>query len=195
MRVDDALRQIEAIHEQLDKGEVYRGFQVGGVALAALVGVAAAAMQDRLIGADQFVVYWVGVALVCALISGSSALWSLVGSDDAWARRKTVRMMSQFLPCIVGGIIVTYVFERADSTFYLPGLWLLIFGLGLLAARPYLPRAIGWVCLFYLIAGCIMLLRASPSSQLSGWQVGGVFGAGHLASAWVLSRNLERDNG
>lgn len=195
MRVDDALRQIEAIHEQLDKGEVYRGFQVGGIAVAGIVGVAAAAVQNRLIVPEQFVIYWVIVALLCGAISGGSAVWSLLTREDAWARRKTIRMLCQFLPSIVGGVAVTYVFVRAELTVYLPGLWALIFGLGLLAARPFLPRAIGWVCLYYLIAGCVILLRAWPGMDLPGWQVGGVFGVGHLASAWVLSRNVERDNG
>jgi len=195
MRVDDALRQIEAIHEQLDKGEVYRGLQVGGVVVAGFVGLAAAVVQNRCVAHDQAVLYWVGVALVCGVISGGSALWSLLFREDAWARRKTLRLVCQFVPSIFGGVIVTYVFKNADLTGYLPGLWALIFGLGVLGARPYLPRAIGWVALFYLIAGGMLLLRAGPTAEILGWQVGGVFGLGLLGSALVLSRNRERDNG
>lgn len=194
MRVDDALRQIEAIHEQLDKGEVYRGFQVGGVAAAGAFGLVAAAAQSHVIAEDQFVIYWVAIALACAIISGGSAIWSLAWREDAWARRKTMRLVCQFLPSIIAGMVVTYVFYRAEQVVFLPGLWSLMFGLGLLAARPYLPRAIGWVCLFYLAVGCVLLMRASPTVELSGWSVGGVFGVGHFASAWVLSRNVERDD-
>jgi hypothetical protein len=194
MRVDDALRQIEAIHEQLDKGEVYRGFQVGGVTAAALLGLAAAAVQERFIDASLFVPYWIAVATVCGLLSGGSALFAFVWREDAWARRKTVRLVCQLLPSVIAGAVVTWVFSDAELTRYLPGLWAILFGLGLLASRPYMPRAIGWVCLFYLACGCALLYRASLGGGLSGWQVGGVFGVGHLASALVLSRNVERDD-
>jgi hypothetical protein len=194
MRVDDALRQIEAIHEQLDKGEVYRGFQVGGVAAAGVLGLIAAVLQDRLVDADHFLVYWIAVAAVCAGVGGGSALYAFVWREDAWARRKTGRLLCQFLPSVVAGAAITWVFAHADLTRYLPGLWAIVFGLGLLAARPYLPRATGWVCLFYLVSGCGLLARGAQATDLPGWQVGGVFGLGHLASALVLSRNRERDD-
>jgi hypothetical protein len=193
MRVDDALRQIEAIHEQLDKGEVYRGFQVGGVAAAGVLGLAAAALQDRLVDGQYFLHYWIAVATVCAFVAGGSALFAFIWREDAWARRKTLRLLCQFIPCVIAGTAITWVFAHADLMRYLPGLWAIVFGLGLLAARPYLPRATGWVCLFYLACGCGLLARAAHGAELSGWQVGGVFGLGHLASALVLSRNVERD--
>lgn len=195
MRVDDALRQIEAIHEQLDKGEVYRGFQVGGVAAGGALGLAAAAVQDRFVEPEHFVVYWVAVAAVAGLLSGGSAIYAFLRVEDAWMRRKTARLVMQFLPSLIAGGVVTWIFAAAGLTVYLPGLWSLLFGLGLLAARPFLPRATGWVSLFYLVCGCLLLAWTTRHLDPSGWQVGGVFGVGHLAAALVLSRNLERDHG
>ncbi len=194
MRVDDALRQIEAIHEQLDKGEVYRGLQVRGVAVAGVFGLIGAAIQDRLVEPDQFLPYWICVATLCALLSGGSALWAFFCREDVWARRKTVRLLMQFVPCMIAGAVITWVFAQVGQTVYLTGLWALVFGLGVLAARPYLPRGFGWVSLFYLVSGCGLLVRASQGGELAGWQVGGVFGLGHLASALVLSRNVERED-
>ena len=74
----------------------------------------------------------------------------------------------------------------------LPGLWALLFGLGVFATRPYLPRAVGWVGLFYLAAGSLLVGHAAITPSLSGWSVGGVFGAGYLATALAFHRNLER---
>lgn len=194
MRVDDALRQIEAIHDQLDKSETYRGFQVGGVAAGGVLGLAAAALQERFVEPEYFVGYWVLVAAVCGLLSGGSALYSFFRVEDAVTRRKTARLLMQFLPSLVAGGVVTWVFVQAGLSAYLPGLWALLFGLGVLASRPYMPRAIGWVSLYYLVCGCLLLVWSTRGHDLSGWQVGGVFGAGHLASALVLSRNVERDD-
>src|SRR5437762_13912155 len=98
MIVDDALRKIEAIHEQLDKGEVYRGFQVGGVAAAGALGLAAAALQDRIVDADYFLHYWTLVATVCAFAAGGSALFAFLWREDSWARRKPAALLCQFVP-------------------------------------------------------------------------------------------------
>ena len=103
---------------------------------------------------------------------------------------RTRRVLAQFLPCVVAGAVVTAGFLRGGVEFipYLPGVWALLFGLGVVAVRPYLPRLIGVVGLFYLAAGTVLLYRAAGQPELSGWSVGGVFGIGHLATAFVLYR-------
>src|SRR5262249_49757364 len=133
MRVDDALRQIEAIHDRLDQDEAYRGFQVRSVALAGLLGLIAGVVRDWWLSDFDFVLFWVVTAIVCGSISAGSAFASLFARHDPSSRRKTVRLLCQFLPSILSGIVVTAIFDRADLTAYLPGLWSLLFGLGLLA--------------------------------------------------------------
>jgi hypothetical protein len=97
-------------------------------------------------------------------------------------------VLAQFLPCLVAGILITAAFVRAGSDFilHLPGTWAILFGLGIIAARPYLPRGIGLVGLGYVLAGGVLLARAPLDGELAGWTVGGVFGAGHFATAIVL---------
>jgi hypothetical protein len=72
-------------------------------------------------------------------------------------------------------------------------LWAIVFGLGMISARPYLPRGIGIVGLGYVLAGGLLVLR-SPDAELSGWSVGGVFGAGHLLTALVLWCDRPRES-
>ena len=66
------------------------------------------------------------------------------------------------------------------------------FGIGTFASRPYLPKASGWVALFYYAAGFTLLWVARGSEPLTGWWVGGVFGVGQLLAALVVWWNLER---
>jgi hypothetical protein len=61
------------------------------------------------------------------------------------------------------------------------------------ASRPYLPRASGWIALFYYVAGFVWLWTARGPVPVSGWWVGGTFGVGQLLAALVLWWNLERD--
>jgi hypothetical protein len=48
--------------------------------------------------------------------------------------------------------------------------------------------------MFYLAAGCILLMRADHMGP-SGWAVGGVFGPGHLATAIGLAFGKREDIG
>ena len=91
---------------------------------------------------------------------------------------------------------VTAVLTRAGASFvpYLPGLWAVLFALGVFAARPYLPRATGWVALLYLVGGALLLAAGPTDLDWAGRAFGGVFTAGQLATAGVLHRNQERDD-
>lgn len=197
MRVTDALGQIANIHDHLARAEEYRGFHPFAVAASGLVGLIAAAVQPWLVADDPvtFVRFWLVVAAVGGAIGISPAVDAYFRREDEFARRRTRRVVGQFMPCVVAGLCVTTAVARAgvELVRLLPGLWALLFGLGVFAARPYLPRSIGWVGLFYLTAGAGLLAVVPTDLGRAGWTVGGVFAAGQSATAIVLRRNRERD--
>jgi hypothetical protein len=197
MDVPRALDQIAAIHEQMAKGEVYRGYRSLPVAASGLIGLIAASLQPASVGAADpvgFVLYWSGVAAAAALVGSSEILYAYALEDDAAARRKTRRVIGQFLPSVAGGALISICFTQlgAELVPLLPGLWAFCFGLGAFASRPYLPRATGWIALFYYAAGFGLLWMARGPQPLSGWWVGGTFGTGQMLAALVLWWNLER---
>ena len=198
MDVPKALDQIAAIHEQMAKGEVYRGYRSVPLAASGVIGVLAAWLQPPLVGAGDpvgFVLYWTAVAAAAALVGLSEIIYAYAMEDDAAARRKTRRVIGQFLPSMVGGALITICFTHLSPSSLvplLPGLWAVCFGIGTFASRPYLPKASGWVALFYYAAGFVLLWIARGPEPLSGWWVGGTFGTGQMLGALVLWWNLER---
>ena len=197
MDVPKALDQIAAIHEQMAKGEVYRGYRSVPLAASGLIGLLAAALQPSAVGAADpigFVLYWAAVAGAAALVGLSEIIYAYAMEDDGAARRKTRRVIGQFLPSMVGGALITICFTHLSPSLVplLPGLWAFCFGLGAFASRPYLPKASGWVALFYYAAGFMLLWIARGPEPLSGWWVGGTFCAGQMLGALVLWWNLER---
>ena len=66
---------------------------------------------------------------------------------------------------------------------------------GVFASRPYLPRAIGWVALYYLIAGTVLLAKSADLASPSPWGMGVTFGFGQTVAGIVLYWDLERNNG
>lgn len=196
MRLSDALGQIAHIHDHLAKAEVYRGFHPVGVALSGAVGLASAVAQPWFVPADDpsaFVRHWLATATIAGITGVAVPLRSYVWAEDEYARRRCLRVAGQFAPCIAAGLAVTAGLARAGLVDLLPGLWAMLFALGVFAARPYLPRAIGWVGLFYLLAGAALLARPFAELASAGWAFGATFAGGQFATALVLHRNRERD--
>ena len=192
-----ALDQIEEIHRQIAKGEVYRGYRSFPVALSGLIGLAAAWLQPAALGVLDpigFVLYWTAIAAAAAFVGSSEIIYNYVVHEDASGRRKTRRVVGQFLPSLVGAAAMTVCFAHLSTALVplLPGLWAICFGIGTFASRPYLPRASGWIALFYYAAGFALLWIARGPEPLTGWWVGGTFGAGQVLAAVVLWWNLER---
>lgn len=195
--VSRALAQIAAIHEQLAKGEVYRGWRPWPVACSALVGVGAAAWQSvflRPLEPLSFAAYWMVVALVALLVGCAEIVWHYVRHAGETERRQSRRVIAQFLPALVAGFIVSGALVRLSPALVvlLPGLWALLFGVGVFAIRPYVLGASAWVGLYYWAMGLMLLWTAGGVDTLSPWSVGGTFGIGQLLSAAVLYWNLER---
>jgi hypothetical protein len=195
MHVREALDRLGQIQDQLARSEVYRGFRVPAVAAVGLLALGAAAVQPLVPSAASgigFVWFWVAVAGLGGLIGTAAAVHAYATREDDFARRRTRQVMAQFAPCILAGGALTAGFARVPELVgLLPGLWAAVFGLGMIATRPHLPLGIGPIGLAYVAAGAFHFLRALPGDEPSGWAVGGVFGLGHLLTAFVLWRDAE----
>jgi hypothetical protein len=192
-----ALGQIADIHQQIAKGEMYRGYRSLPFAASGLMGFAAAWMQAPGLGTSDpvgFVLYWCAIATCAGFVGASEIIYNYIVHDDVAARRRTRQVVGQFVPSVLAGAIITASFVRLSPSLVplLPGLWAICFGLGAFASRPYLPRATGWVALFYYVVGIVLLWMAGSPEPLRGWWVGGTFGTGQLLAAGVLYWNLER---
>jgi hypothetical protein len=103
--------------------------------------------------------------------------------------------LEQFLPAIVAGILLTAVVARAapQSLWMLPGLWQMLFSLGVFASCRFLPRATFSVGVWYLATG-MACLAIGPDALASPWEMGIPFGIGHLMVAGVLQFGYRRSN-
>jgi hypothetical protein len=197
METKRALDQIAEIHEHLARGEVYRDYRALPVGLSGVGAVLAAALQRPLIGEQPgiaFVGYWLTVAAVCAAIAASGVLRGYLQAPSPAQRRHTRTVVGQLAPSLVAGVLISVPLGLAGPRLMdlLPGLWSILFSLGVFASRPYLPRNIGWVALYYLAAGLAALGAGVARPGITPWSIGFTFGVGQVLAALVLYWNLER---
>ncbi len=198
MELRDALTQITEIRVQLARTEVFRGYRAmpvafSGVLALATAGFQAAWVRDPLHQLTAYLSLWIGAAVLSALAAGAEMIIRARSSASPWTREITWLAVEQFVPCLVAGGLVTFVLTRfaPESLWILPGLWQVLFSLGVFASCRLLPRATFGVALFYLGSGLATMALARGNAALSPLAMGLPFGVGQLLAAAVLYRTLE----
>jgi len=199
MDINRAIDHIAEIHRHLARTEVYRGYRALPVFLSGLLAFVGAALQPFFIEGKpdlSFVWYWSALAVLSALTATAEILYNYTIRESSTERRRTRTVAMQFFPCVVGGSFITIALVAADPSAvrFLPGIWAVVYGLGIFSARPYFPRMIGIVALGFMLAGAALLLMAGRGSSLHPWAMGLTFGTGQIATGLILYWNLERKN-
>ena len=99
-----------------------------------------------------------------------------------------IRMaVEQFLPSLGAGLLLTLVVPHyvPQAAWMLPGLWQIIFGLGIFSSCRFLPRPMIAAGAWYLLTG-LACIAIGESRALSPWAMGVPFGAGQLLFAAIL---------
>jgi hypothetical protein len=200
MKLDDALSQISEIRQQMAASSVFRGYRPLTTAITAGIAAVAASLQawlvqDPVTHWKGYLFVWLGAAVLGIAIVGAEMLLRTVRSESTLQRQTTFHAVDQFVPCLVAGATCTYVIVAHTSALaLLPGLWMVLFSLGVFASRRFLPRGAFTVAGYYLLAG-LFCLSLPPERALAPWTMGLVFGAGQLGAAAVLYWFLERQHG
>ena len=199
MDLRDALSQISEIRQRMANERTFRGFRATPAAISGVLAIVAAAIQPSLIPQPQqdiwrYLALWSGVALLSVVGHAAGIILRLQRTRDPLERQATLLAIGQFGPCLIAGLLVTVAvveFAQAEACM-LPGLWCVLFSLGVFASRRMLPPAVFWVGAHYLLAGVVVLARAQSEAAFSPWAMGVPFGFGQLLGAAILYWNLER---
>ncbi|QEG01893.1 hypothetical protein Mal15_59740 [Stieleria maiorica] len=199
MELREALRQISEIRVCLSRGEVFRGYRSATVGCSALIGMIAAGLQPHWVAAPatdlgRYLLGWIAVAAVSVIVVAAELTWRSDRNGPGRSREMTRLAVEQFSPCIVVGALLTLsIYRYAPQVgWMLPGLWSLVFGLGVFASYRLMPRQVFWVGAYYIACGCGCLRFGQGENAFSPWLMFISFGGGQLLSASILYWTLER---
>ena len=199
MELQEALSRIDTIRNQIAQTETFRGYRSATVGFSSALAFAAATLQTVWIPkpanhVTSYLTLWIGVAVISVLITGTEMVIRGCRSSSSLHVRLTWMAVLQFLPCVVAGALVTYVMLlfANETAWMLPGLWAILFSLGMFASCRLLPQPIVWVGAYYLAAGVVCLACGRGDAAFSPWSMAGTFGIGQLLTAIILYRTLER---
>jgi hypothetical protein len=192
-----ALAEIEHIRCQVARDSQFRGYGPASVAASGILALLVAAVQSHWMRNETdfraFASVWIATAVLSLTMVTIHTMFRARRVHYGIANQMVLAAAEQFLPALVVGALVTAVLLRAAprEAWMLPGLWQLLFSLGVFASCRFLPRLTFAVGVWYLIAGLTTLLAQGESQTLLPWTMGIAFGIGQLMVAAVLQYGYE----
>ncbi|HEX3846950.1 MAG TPA: hypothetical protein VHV81_06180 [Steroidobacteraceae bacterium] len=195
-----ALAEIHSIRNQVARGTEFRGYGPASIAASGVLALLVAGVQAEWavrharLDLAQWLALWVGTAGLVIVATGTETFRRALRVHRGLALEMVQSAVEQFLPALTVGVLLTVVMVRMAPAEYwmLPGLWQLVFSLGVFASCRFLPRPMIAVGIWYLAAGLYCLAAASQSHGVSPWMMGIPFGVGQLLVACVLQRRYEQ---
>lgn len=190
--LNKALGDIDSIRRQVAHSTEFRGYGPVTLACTGFIAVAAALAQwlwlpDPVHHILAYLGIWIATAALSAALIGIE-MFARTRRIHCGMADEMIRMaVEQFLPSVGVGILVTLVLVRfvPGSLWMIPGIWQVIFSLGVFASCRFLPRPIAAAGAWYLVTG-LTCLSLADGRALSPWMMGISYGAGQLLIAGIL---------
>ena len=201
MELDEALSQISQIRQHMANASVFRGYRSATAAFSGVVAIAASCAQALWLenphwNTRGYLTVWLAAALVSVGAAAAEMISRCLRSGSALQKEMALAAAEQFIPSLVSGALLTFVMVKYayPQIWLLPGLWAILFALGVFASRRVLPKLVAIVGGYYLLAGLACIAVTDERSAFSPWTMGMIFAPGQFLAAGVLWWTLERRN-
>jgi hypothetical protein len=190
-----ALGDISSIRRQMANTTEFRGYGPATLATTGVFAILAAGAQalwlpDPANHISTYLSIWIATAVLSAALTGVQ-MYTRTRRIHSGLSNEMLRMaVEQFLPSVVAGLLVTIVFLRfvPQGSWMLPGMWQVIFSLGVFSSCRFLPRPMIAAGAWYLLTG-LSCLCMGGNRALSSWTMGISYGVGQLLVAAILLFN------
>lgn len=203
-----ALGDIESIRRQVASSTEFRGYGPAALAATGLLAVVGALVQALAVPEPAarpaaYLAVWVATA-ACSVALAGVTMWTRSRRLHSGLSDVMIGMaVQQFAPVLVAGSLMTFVLARTGSgegaatLWLMPGLWMVLFSLGIFASCRFLPRMIATAGAWYLLTG-LLTLGLGDARALSPWTMGFSFFAGQMWIAgvlWTAGKVAEEEDG
>ena len=180
-----AMDNLKYIRETMERATAFTGISGWGqvaIGITALVSSFISAQQKTF---KAWLAVWVAEAVIALLIAG----WSI----DRKARAAKMPLLTgpgrkvafSLSPPIFAGAIVTVVLYRAGLTTAIPGLWLLLYGTGVVTGGMFSVSAVPIMGLCFMALGATAFFAPA---EFANWLMAAGFGGLHIVFGVIIAR-------
>jgi len=198
--LNKALGDIKSIRQQMARTTEFHGYGPATLAATAVFAIMAAAAQAVLVRdpADhvgRYLGIWVLTAVLSVALTGAQMYTRSRRIHSVISDEMILMAVEQFLPSVTAGVLTTIVLLRyvPATLWMLPGIWQLVFSLGVFSSCRFLPRPMLAAGVWYLITA-LVCFSLGDSRALSPWAMGIPYAVGQsLVAAVLLFTSYEQD--
>jgi hypothetical protein len=180
-----ALDNLRFIRETMERAASFTavpgwgGVAMGAIALAA--GILAHFQPDS----HSRLVVWAGFCVIAFAI-GLAAMWRKARRGDPPQLAGPARKFALvFSPPLLAGAVLTLALWRSGLLAPIPGIWLLLYGTGVVAGGAFSVRPVPVMGVCFMLAGTLALV-APPA--WGNWLLAAGFGGFHIIFGWIIAR-------
>ncbi len=180
-----AMDNLRYIRETMERASAFTGIPGWGQVAIGVTALISAFIATRQSSFQAWLAVWIAEAVVSLLIAG----WSM----DRKARAAQMPLLSgpgrkvafSLSPPIFVGALLTVVLYQAGLTNAIPGVWLLLYGTGVVTGGMFSVRVVPIMGLCFMGLGAVTLF--SPPA-LANWFLAAGFGGFHMVFGAIIAR-------
>ena len=182
---DRAMDNLRYIRETMERATPFTGISGRGEMAIGVTALVASLIAAQQLTFNSWLAVWLAEGLISLLIAG----WSM----DRKARAAQMPLFSgsgrkavfSLAPPVIAGGVLTIVLVRAGLTSAIPGVWLLLYGTGVITGGMFSVRAVPAMGLCFMVLGAVALF--SPPA-FANWFMAIGLGGLHLLFGAIIVR-------
>jgi|SRR5882672_1738089 len=182
---EKAADNLSFIRDTMERSATFTGVPGwGGVAMGGTALVAAFLAHQQPFG-DRWLMVWLGEAAVGALIGAAAMFWKASTAGVPLSSGPGRRFALSYAPPVLVGAVLTIALFRSGLTTLLPGVWLLLYGTGVVTGGAFSVRTVPVMGACFMLLGTAALFAPiSWGDALMALGFGGLHIVFGLAIAW-----------
>lgn len=180
-----AIEDLRYIRETMERSRSFTAVPGWGGAAMGLTALGAAIVASLMPSARAWLLVWLGEGVLAALIGAAATARKVRAARVPMPFRPAQKFALSLAPPLIAGGLLTVAFYHAGLFSVMPGMWLLLYGVGVMTAGAYSVRVVPVMGLCLMLVGVAALF--SPPAW-GDWFLGAGFGAIQILFGLIIAR-------
>jgi hypothetical protein len=179
-----ALEDLRFIRQTIESAAAFTAVPgVGGI-LIGVTAVGAALVAARQSGPAAWLATWVVEGVLAFAIAGAAMIRKARRAETPVFSRPGRKFALSLSPPLLAGALLTVVLYRAGNVSTLPGLWLLLYGTGVVTGGAFSVRVVPVMGLCFMVTGAVALFCPAAWGNIL---MGVGFGVLHMVFGAIIA--------
>ena len=180
-----AMDNLRFIRETMEAAGTFTAVSGWGTVVIGVTAIAAAGVAGVTYSTHRWILIWLCEAGLSVAISVyTMALKARSAKLPLWSEPAR-KILFSFAPPMAAGALLTLVMYEHDLVALLPGVWMLLYGVGVVAAGTFSVRIVPVMGLAFMLVGAVALV--GPATWGTAFMAAG-FGGLHLFFGTLIAR-------